>query len=301
MCAHLLAQRGELDLDAPVARVLARVRCPRQGRHAGVVAAVPPVGADRHRGAMTSSRCSTGTPSPRRSPTQTPLWEPGTQHGYHAVTYGWLVGEVVRRVSGRSLGDFFAEEIAAPLGLDFWIGLPDDEQARVSPLIPMAAPHAPDDDGRGGRRLRRRRRTGRSDRDARHAARPRQPGRPCPDRSRWRGARTRTSGTTRARGGRDPGGQRRHQRGRPGPHVRLAGRRGRRGARCRRAHAERAIEPQVDGPDACSCSRIPFALGFMRHSDISPCSATASFGHYGAGGSVGLADPDRDIAGSATS
>jgi CubicO group peptidase (beta-lactamase class C family) len=53
-----------------------------------------------------------------------PFWRPGTRNGYHALTFGFLVGEVIRRVSGRSLGAFFREEVAGPLGLDFWIGLP---------------------------------------------------------------------------------------------------------------------------------------------------------------------------------
>ena len=65
---------------------------------------------------------------------QRPLWEPGTAHGYHALTYGWLAGEVVRRVDGRSLGRYFAEEVAAPLGLEFWIGLPESEEHRVTTL-----------------------------------------------------------------------------------------------------------------------------------------------------------------------
>ena len=60
-----------------------------------------------------------------------PQWEPGTQHGYHATTYGWLVGEVVRRITGKSVGTYFRDEIAEPLGLDFWIGLPESEEARV--------------------------------------------------------------------------------------------------------------------------------------------------------------------------
>jgi CubicO group peptidase (beta-lactamase class C family) len=66
---------------------------------------------------------------------QAPIWEPGSQHGYHAVTYGNLVGEVVRRVTGRSVGTYFREEIAEPLGLDFWIGLPEQLEPRVAPLI----------------------------------------------------------------------------------------------------------------------------------------------------------------------
>lgn len=67
---------------------------------------------------------------------QEPWWKPGTASGYHAVTQGYLVGEVVRRVSGQSLGQFFAKEIAEPLGADFHIGLPASEDARVGRLIP---------------------------------------------------------------------------------------------------------------------------------------------------------------------
>jgi CubicO group peptidase (beta-lactamase class C family) len=66
---------------------------------------------------------------------QAPLWEPGSAHGYHAVTYGNLVGEVVRRITGRSLGTYFREEVAEPLGLDFWIGLPEALEPRVAQLV----------------------------------------------------------------------------------------------------------------------------------------------------------------------
>lgn len=69
---------------------------------------------------------------------QAPLWEPGTAHGYHALTYGWLAGELVRRVDpkGRSLGGFVAEEIVATVGggAELWIGLPAVQHSRVSPM-----------------------------------------------------------------------------------------------------------------------------------------------------------------------
>jgi len=74
---------------------------------------------------------------------QSPVWEPGTKHGYHALTYGWLAGELVRRVDGRTLGTYFADEVAAPLGLDFWIGLPESEEARVSMLAAAPPPSDP--------------------------------------------------------------------------------------------------------------------------------------------------------------
>jgi CubicO group peptidase (beta-lactamase class C family) len=67
---------------------------------------------------------------------QAPFWEPGTAPGYHALTQGYLVGEVIRRVAGKSVGTVFREEIAGPLGADFWIGLPASEDDRVAELIP---------------------------------------------------------------------------------------------------------------------------------------------------------------------
>jgi CubicO group peptidase (beta-lactamase class C family) len=67
---------------------------------------------------------------------QAPFWEPGTAPGYHALTQGYLVGEVIRRVTGKSIGRVFREEVAEPLGADFWIGLPASEDDRVAELIP---------------------------------------------------------------------------------------------------------------------------------------------------------------------
>src|SRR3984957_19638391 len=67
---------------------------------------------------------------------QAPLWEPGTKSGYHAITQGYLIGEVVRRITGKTIGTFFREEIAGPLNADFWIGLPASEDHRVADLVP---------------------------------------------------------------------------------------------------------------------------------------------------------------------
>ena len=70
---------------------------------------------------------------------QEPWWEPGTAHGYHAMTYGYLIGEMVRRVSGMSIGEYFRKNIGDPLDLDFWIGLPENEFSRVTDLHPSLA------------------------------------------------------------------------------------------------------------------------------------------------------------------
>ena len=73
-----------------------------------------------------------------RTAAEAPFWEPGTQVAYHALTYGWLCDGLVRRVDGRSVGRFFAEEVAAPLGLDLWIGLPEEQEGRVARLSAAA-------------------------------------------------------------------------------------------------------------------------------------------------------------------
>jgi CubicO group peptidase (beta-lactamase class C family) len=135
-CAHLLAQRGLLDLDAPVVTYW-----PEFGQagkeHIPVrwllshQAGLPTVDAP-----LTREEALAWDPVIHALEVQAPYWEPGGAHGYHAITYGHLVGEVVRRIDGRSLGTFFHEEFAEPLGLEFWIGLPDEEEPRVAPMIP---------------------------------------------------------------------------------------------------------------------------------------------------------------------
>ncbi|MFG2968565.1 serine hydrolase domain-containing protein [Streptomyces sp. NPDC048288] len=132
---HLLAQRGELDLDAPVAAywpefgVNGKAQIPVRwllSHRAGVVGVEPPVPVDAALG---------WDPIVDAVAAQPPAWVPGSAHGYHGRTFGWLVGEVIRRVSGRTPGRFVAEEIAGPLGIDFFIGLPDGERGRVSRMV----------------------------------------------------------------------------------------------------------------------------------------------------------------------
>ncbi|HEX9258067.1 MAG TPA: serine hydrolase domain-containing protein [Acidimicrobiales bacterium] len=137
VCANLLVQRGELDLDAPVVEYWPEFGAHGKDKvpvrwllsHRAGVAAVP-------RG-LTVEDVVAWDPVIDALADAEPDWPPGARHGYHALTYGWLVGEVVRRVSGETLGTFFRNEIAEPLGLDFWIGLPEAEEGRVAPLVVM--------------------------------------------------------------------------------------------------------------------------------------------------------------------
>ncbi|WP_206059216.1 serine hydrolase domain-containing protein [Nonomuraea zeae] len=143
ICAHVLAARGELDLDAPVVRYW-----PEYGAHGkgGTLvrhllshqAGLPALREPLPPGAFYDWKLMAD-----RLAGEEPFWEPGTRHGYHALTFGYLVGEVVRRISGRSLGTFFREEVAEPLGLEFWLGLPEEQEGRVAPTIPADPPEAP--------------------------------------------------------------------------------------------------------------------------------------------------------------
>lgn len=135
LCAHILASRGLLDIDAPVVEYWPEFG--RAGKENITVkmllnhqAGLPHVRKPLHQGAYYDWDIMV-----HALEEQEPFWEPGIRHGYEFVVFGWLVGEVVRRVSGKSLGRFFQDELAQPLGLDFWIGLPEEIEPRVSKII----------------------------------------------------------------------------------------------------------------------------------------------------------------------
>lgn len=136
LCALVLVERGELDVFAPVCTYWpefgANGKESIEVRHllahtSGVAAWEAPFGLDE---LFDPARAVA------RLAAQAPFWEPGTASGYHALNQGHLVGEVVRRVTGRSLGTFFAQEIAGPLGADFHIGLDPRHDHRVSDVVP---------------------------------------------------------------------------------------------------------------------------------------------------------------------
>ncbi len=134
ICAHMLVQRGELDLDAPVARYWPEFGAAGKEQIPVRWLLSHQAGLPIVDGPLTFEQACAWHPVIRALEAQRPLWQPGTEHVYHSVTYGFLVGEVVRRVTGKSLGTFFAEEVAAPLGLSAWIGLPEKEEKRVARL-----------------------------------------------------------------------------------------------------------------------------------------------------------------------
>jgi CubicO group peptidase (beta-lactamase class C family) len=294
VCANLLAQRGLLDMDAPVTGYWPEFG--KAGKESMPVrfllchqAGVPAV--DRR---LTPDELQAWTPIIEALEEQTPFWEPGTAHGYHALSYGYLVGEVVRRISGRSLGTFFAEEVAGPLGLEFFIGLPAEYEERVSPIVganfglPSSDSGAGGGSGGGGAALEgyastlvaRALNLGGAIRDpdwmnqrAWHAAE-------------MPGGNGITNATSLSR-----------------LYAALIGpvEGGPAEAFLTPAQVERARTPLTSGPDRVFES-VGFALeqkiglGFWRSSPVTPFGGEGSFGHGGAGGSYGFADPENQLA-----
>ena len=140
LCGHMAVDRGLVDLDAPVARywpefaAAGKERIPVRwlfSHQSGLAGLSEPFPAEA---VLDWTRFNAALAA------QKPLWEPGTRSGYHALTFGNLIGELVRRTDGRSLGRFFREEIAEPLGAEFWIGLPESEEKRVAEMVPPNPP-----------------------------------------------------------------------------------------------------------------------------------------------------------------
>ena len=143
LCAHILIERGELDLKEKVTKYW-----PEYGRNGKENTTVEMI-----------LNHSAGLPALRTKvkeggflnwnymvqliENEKPFWEPGKETGYHMMTTGWLIGELIRRVNGKSLGEFFNNELAQPYGLNYWIGLPEPEDTRVAEIIPYVA--SPDD------------------------------------------------------------------------------------------------------------------------------------------------------------
>jgi len=136
LTALLVADRGELDFDAPVARYWPEFAANGKADVKVSHLMAHSAGLSGWREPVTLADIYDWEKATSLLAAQAPFWEPGTASGYHALSQGYLVGEVVRRVTGKSLGTVFREEIAEPLGADFHIGLPASEDGRVAELVP---------------------------------------------------------------------------------------------------------------------------------------------------------------------
>ncbi|MFF0735769.1 serine hydrolase domain-containing protein [Streptomyces chartreusis] len=285
--AVLLAlwQRGRLDLDAPVAEYWPEFKA--RGKERVLVRHV----LNHRAGLPVLDRPLTPQESldPLRGPeavaAQAPAWEPGTEHGYHALTYGWMLDGIVRRVTGKGTGEWIADEIAGPLGAELWLGLPAAEEAagRAGRVGRVEAPEPA-----SGAVLKARPK--RSVTDAyqdpdsltRRAFAAITPFPDQNDPAYRASALPATNGIATADGlarvyaaliGEVDG-------------VRLLD----------TATVERARAEESSGPDRVLVVNTRFGLGYMLHGTASPLLGPGSFGHPGRGGALGFADPEAGIA-----
>ena len=286
LCALRLVERGALDLDSPVSRYwpefaqAGKERLPLRyllTHQAGLPAVFRelPSGAELQWEVMTDALAA-----------QEPWWKPGEGHGYHVNTYGFLIGEVVRRVTGKSLGTYLRDEIAGPAGVDFFIGFGPELDARCADVIP-ALP-GPDTDQRrallegdlaaftGPARMR----------VGAYRNPPNLSGQGIINTRAWRAAEVpSTNGHGNARAVARLYSALATDGELDGAHILSP------------ETVEMAIAEQVYGEDLVLERPTRFGLGFqlaMRERPLGP--NPRAFGHFGAGGSLGFADPDAHLA-----
>jgi CubicO group peptidase (beta-lactamase class C family) len=283
-CANLLMQRGLLDVDAPVASYWPEFAA--AGKESIPVrwllchkAGLPVI--DKR---VSRAEALEWDPVVAALSVQEPVWEPGTAHGYHALTYGWLVGEIIRRIDGRSLGTFFAEEIAQPLGLEFWIGLPESEEHRVAPLIGSVLPEG--EPANEELRALLEEFTGPNSLLGRALNLNGAFNMDC-----WNDRAVHAAEIGAANGITNARSLSRFYAGLVGslPDAPAA-------PLLTPAQIDAARERQTEGSDRCLFFETSFGLGFFTASEFAPYGGAGSFGHSGAGGSMGFADPGNKIA-----
>ncbi|MFG1809115.1 serine hydrolase domain-containing protein [Streptomyces sp. NPDC049040] len=278
-CLLLLHQRGQLDLDAPVGAYWPEFKAGGKERvtvrdvlahRAGVPALDVP---------LSPEQALDGVSGPRAVAAQQPFFPPGSAHGYHAHTFGWMAGELVLRASGRTIGRFVAEEITRPLGLDLWIGLPAD---RVGQVGRIGETTVPEPGVSGGLRTRAKQSVHDAYADPQSLTRRAFAAiTPLPDENdpAYRAGQLAASGgiaTARSLArfyaalvGEPEGGPRLFA----------------------PATVTAARTKESDGPDRVLVVNTLFGLGYMLHGPASPLLAPGSFGHPGRGGSLAFADP----------
>ncbi len=278
ICVHMLVEAGVLDVDAPVTTywpefaAAGKDHIPLRwvlSQRAGVAAVDSPVTLDDIVGwdGVVAAVAA-----------QAPNWEPGTAHGYHARTFGWMLGEVVLRVTGVTLGSFFATEVAKPLGVDFWIGLPEEIEPRLARIIP---PDPPDE-----QQLRLM--GGLPDPASLMARVMSGPNRLFAYDERWNGRALHQAEMPSSNGVTTAAAAARVYAATIGEidGVRLLA----------PATVDAARVVQSDGPDLVLGLDSKFGLGFALPPFLNEACAPTAFGHGGAGGSLAFADPESELA-----
>lgn len=278
----LLHQRGQLDLDAPVGHYWPEFKA--RGKERVLVRHVL-----NHRAGLpvldrplTPQEALDPLRGPAAVAAQAPAWEPGTEHGYHALTYGWLLDELVRRVTGQGTGQWLASQVTGPLGLELWLGLPESEAGRVGRVgrVEGAEPT-------GGLRARPKRSVTEAYEDPASLTRRAFAAiSPFPDQN-DPAYRASALPATNAMATAD---------GLARFYATLIGDTAGDTRLFTPETVELARTEESAGPDRILVVGTRFGLGYMLHGSASPLLTPGSFGHPGRGGALGFADPETGIA-----
>lgn len=139
VCIHRLAEQGRLDIDAPIARYWPEFAAAGKEHITTRMVLSHRAGLAAVDGQLSLEEVLAWDPVVAAIAAEPPQWEPGTAHGYHARSFGWILGEIIRRITGETAGRHLARTICEPLGLDYWVGVPAAELPRCARLIPPAA------------------------------------------------------------------------------------------------------------------------------------------------------------------
>ena len=272
-CIHCLAEQGLLDIDAPISRYWPEFGCNGKAgittrmvlSHRAGLAAVD--------GELTLEEVLAWDPVIEAIAAQSPNWEPGTKHGYHARSFGWILGELIRRITGMSPGQYLQKKIAAPLGLRYWVGLPEAELPHCARLVPPEGGSDAVAKLLGADSLTARVMSGPSELFAYDDM--------------WNRPDILAAEMPSSNGVGDARSLARFYDAllHPPSGVALPG----------RTQLDRACELQSRGPDAVIFQETCFGLGFGLQPSLAPGAGPACFGHPGAGGSLAFADPDVGI------
>ncbi|MCB1701391.1 MAG: beta-lactamase family protein [Halioglobus sp.] len=272
-CIHQLVEAGSLDLNLPIAHYWPEFGC--NGKEGITTAMVlsHQAGLAAIDGDLTLEQVLAWDPVVAAIAAQAPNWKPGTKHGYHARSFGWILGELIRRLSGQSAGQYLATHVCDPLELSYWVGLPADKLPACATLVPPAGGSQSVAELLGADSLTARVMTGPSGLFGYNEM--------------WNREEVLRAEMPSSNGVGDARSLARLYAALIDEvdGVRLLG----------PAQLARACEQQVRGPDAVIFHETCFGLGYGLQPALAPGAGSRSFGHPGAGGSLAFADPEAGL------
>jgi CubicO group peptidase (beta-lactamase class C family) len=272
-CIHQLVEAGRLDVDLPIAHYWPEFGCNGKEKITLRMVLSHQAGLAAIEADLTLEQVLAWQPVVDAIAAQAPNWEPGTKHGYHARSFGWILGELIRRVTGEMPGQYLAEHICKPLGLRYWVGLPAERLPDCATLIPPQGGSNAIAELLGADSLTAQVMSG-----------------PCGlfgYNEMWNRPEVLQAQMPSSNGVGDARSLARFYAAVAGEvdGVSLLG----------PEQLARACEQQVRGPDAVIFHETCFGLGYGLQPSLAPGAGPRSFGHPGAGGALAFADPDAQL------